>query len=683
MRVDRIVTGEEGGLLTALGSITAEVSIVIDGPFHAAQISRMLEHGRRGRVGHIGAAIAGPTGTLLAAAARSDDSVKGLINQLEMSTALDVLDHGSNGRERVVVVADRAPTLGLDPQSCRVTDIILRLSSIPTIAVTLLLTGDAGAYVEEWKRLGINVVGPLFDPLRSGPGMDSNIGLVILCGAGGASRALRHLGPNSIATVVVDAVALSVVQQPGIPADSLAPNERAGAATLQAHRRRRDRDLIKRADQVWCRSEAEAERIRCLGVSQSVRQVSPRWSMAASAQRESCRGVVGLLAGVHREYGEIDIETTIDFVDRWPQIRSIHPDAVLQIELDRPFRFDCLDGVEGVATVAFGESAPDLWVMPRAYGSTDWAALRRVVSSGAPVLATPNAVADVDDPASLGITVVDPSTMVHEVVKGLDIALSTPSERRLSRDDFDEVMLEFGHVVPEQDIETLPSFLDGRRGRNLDRERYLRGRIDTPTPEDQPAPPRPPLQLERPLISILVPVYDPPLDALASAIDSVLQQSYERWELFLVDDAGLDESVRTLLRDYEERDVRIRVFEREHNGGIAEASATALAMAKGEFVALLDHDDELDASALEEVARLLEQHPRTDFIYSDEDKISVDGRSLASVPQTRLVARSAPRIQLRLPFRGLSSKRSYRCRRFPRRVRRRSRLTTCRYALRS
>ena len=121
-------------------------------------------------------------------------------------------------------------------------DIILRLSSIPTIAVTLLLTGDAGAYVEEWKRPGINVVGPLFDPLRSGPGMDSNIGLVILCGAGGASRALRHLGPNSIATVVVDAVALSVVQQPGIPADSLAPNERAGAATLQAHRRRRDRD---------------------------------------------------------------------------------------------------------------------------------------------------------------------------------------------------------------------------------------------------------------------------------------------------------------------------------------------------------------------------------------------------------------------------------------------------------
>ena len=167
---------------------------------------------------------------------------------------------------------------------------------------------------------------------------------------------------------------------------------------------------------------------------------------------------------------------------------------------------------------------------------------------GAPVLATPNAVADVDDPASLGITVVDPSTMVHEVVKGLDIALSTPSERRLSRDDFDEVMLEFGHVVPEQDIETLPSFLDGRRGRNLDRERYLRGRIDTPTPEDQPAPPRPPLQLERPLISILVPVYDPPLDALASAIDSVLQQSYERWELFLVDDAGLDDLAGQLER---------------------------------------------------------------------------------------------------------------------------------------
>lgn len=129
-----------------------------------------------------------------------------------------------------------------------------------------------------------------------------------------------------------------------------------------------------------------------------------------------------------------------------------------------------------------------------------------------------------------------------------------------------------------------------------------------------------------PLISVLMPVYNPPERWLRRAIESVRDQSYPHWELCIADDASPQPHVRPLLEECARLDRRIKVTFRGKNGHISAASNSALELATGEFVALLDHDDELAPNALFEVAALLEAKPDTDFIYSDEDKIDEDGR---------------------------------------------------------
>jgi O-antigen biosynthesis protein len=129
----------------------------------------------------------------------------------------------------------------------------------------------------------------------------------------------------------------------------------------------------------------------------------------------------------------------------------------------------------------------------------------------------------------------------------------------------------------------------------------------------------------RPLISIVTPVYNVEERWLRMAIDSVLAQVYPHWELLLVDDASPSPHIARVLREYAARDPRIRAIFQEKNRGIAATSDAGVQQAKGEFVALLDHDDELSPDALYEVVRLLEQKPELDFIYSDEDKLDLNG----------------------------------------------------------
>lgn len=128
----------------------------------------------------------------------------------------------------------------------------------------------------------------------------------------------------------------------------------------------------------------------------------------------------------------------------------------------------------------------------------------------------------------------------------------------------------------------------------------------------------------RPLISIIVPVYNPPEDFFKAMIDSVLAQTYSNWELLLVDDASPDNSARCVVKDLARDDERIRYTFLETNKHISGASNVALGMATGEFVALLDNDDILQPNALYEVANALNKDRELDFIYSDEDKLNAD-----------------------------------------------------------
>jgi len=125
----------------------------------------------------------------------------------------------------------------------------------------------------------------------------------------------------------------------------------------------------------------------------------------------------------------------------------------------------------------------------------------------------------------------------------------------------------------------------------------------------------------QPKISIVVPVYNPPEQYLREAIESVMQQVYPNWELCLADDASSAPHVKPILEEYAAKDSRIKVVFRQENGHISRSSNSALEVATGEYVSLLDHDDLLTPDALYEVVLLLNRHPEADMIYSDEDKI--------------------------------------------------------------
>ncbi len=125
----------------------------------------------------------------------------------------------------------------------------------------------------------------------------------------------------------------------------------------------------------------------------------------------------------------------------------------------------------------------------------------------------------------------------------------------------------------------------------------------------------------KPLISVIVPVYNPEEKFLRQAIASVIEQAYPNWELCLADDCSTKPYVRSILEEYAEQDERIKVVFRPENGHICHTSNSALELATGEYIALLDHDDLLPPHALARVAELLNEHPEADFIYSDEDKI--------------------------------------------------------------
>ena len=129
----------------------------------------------------------------------------------------------------------------------------------------------------------------------------------------------------------------------------------------------------------------------------------------------------------------------------------------------------------------------------------------------------------------------------------------------------------------------------------------------------------------RPKVSIVTPVYNSDPAWLRAAIESVRGQLYDGWELCIADDASSNPEVQALLREYES-DERIKVDYLKENQGISGASNAALAMASGEYVGFLDHDDELKPDALYEVVKLLNKQPDLDFIYTDEDKRSPEGR---------------------------------------------------------
>ena len=138
------------------------------------------------------------------------------------------------------------------------------------------------------------------------------------------------------------------------------------------------------------------------------------------------------------------------------------------------------------------------------------------------------------------------------------------------------------------------------------------------------AAPLPPVPAEGPRISVLMPVCNPRPEHLRAALDSVLAQTWQDWELCVADDASTREDTRPLLEDYARRDPRLRLIFRPENGHISAACNSALELATGQWCALLDQDDLLPPEALAVVAAAVNAHPGAEAFFSDEDQFTED-----------------------------------------------------------
>lgn len=173
-------------------------------------------------------------------------------------------------------------------------------------------------------------------------------------------------------------------------------------------------------------------------------------------------------------------------------------------------------------------------------------------------------------------------------------------------------------------VQTRASFSETHHIREIEYERWLKKNYPNETLTRQ--------QLHnqfnfknRPLISIVLPTYNTIPTLLEECLNSVINQTYDNWELCIADDASTDKNVRDIIIEYAKKDKRIKYVFRRKNGHICRASNSALKLATGKFVALLDHDDVLWPNALYEVVKKINEKPSVKFIYSDEDKIDADG----------------------------------------------------------
>lgn len=130
----------------------------------------------------------------------------------------------------------------------------------------------------------------------------------------------------------------------------------------------------------------------------------------------------------------------------------------------------------------------------------------------------------------------------------------------------------------------------------------------------------------QPKISIVVPLYKTPEEYLKKMITSVEKQSYTNWELCLSDGSGDSSPLTDILKNYIKRDSRIKVVSNKTALQISDNTNKALEVATGDWIAFMDHDDELTPDALYECIKAINKDSEIDMIYSDEDKVSMNGK---------------------------------------------------------
>src|SRR5574344_1296768 len=131
-----------------------------------------------------------------------------------------------------------------------------------------------------------------------------------------------------------------------------------------------------------------------------------------------------------------------------------------------------------------------------------------------------------------------------------------------------------------------------------------------------------------PKISVIMPTYNVSRNLLSECLDSILNQTYTNFEICIADDHTSNIETIETLKEYEKKDNRIKVKFRKENGMISKASNTAIELATGEFIMLVDNDDTLNKDAMYYMVEALNENKKLDFIYSDEDKLDYNGKRM-------------------------------------------------------
>jgi len=214
----------------------------------------------------------------------------------------------------------------------------------------------------------------------------------------------------------------------------------------------------------------------------------------------------------------------------------------------------------------------------------------------------------------------------HSLKSGFEIPLDKIARNALLKFEYRKAGSRKWTLFAEEDFSKYPvSHFATQSEENHNYRKWLKEYGDRIHISNEDAPDRIAKLSAKPRISIVMPVYNPPLEFLKEAVKSVQNQQYENWELCIADDASTKEEIRPYLESVASEDERIHCVFREENGHISHASNSALELATGQYTTLLDHDDQLPVDALLRLAEAISDNPEALVFYSDEDKINEDG----------------------------------------------------------
>jgi GT2 family glycosyltransferase len=430
--------------------------------------------------------------------------------------------------------------------------------------------------------------------------------------------------------------------------------------------------LARWAHHIWCQWHHDVEILHGWAPDAPVCELPPAVSVKPDARMCQARSGVLLVAGEgHDVLGGHEDAALRSLGEVLPQVRRRDPSVVCTVVADRPTPMLARKCSEEGALIVSEADLPRhldssrVLLASHGYGSGQPAVLMAAIEAGLPVICTPWAAGDFDLDHLAGVAVcagdADLATRTWQLLsdpvrwEAVEGEARRMAEKLYSPAGYRAALssaLAMLGIDPCEGPALWPEAATEVRARPFHNPRLPIRPEGTPSPE--PLPPRVPKEERpryqlwhrtrgplpgvldairseldrvayRPLISILMPVYNTDRDVLEAAVASVRGQIYGRWQLCMAND-GSDRPETLEVLDGLRDDPDIAIVDRPHPGGISEATNSALAVATGEFVTFLDHDDELKPHALAQVIRWLDADPTIDVLYTDEDKLDPDGQ---------------------------------------------------------